>query len=87
MGEGHAMSKPNGAVIELANALQKCFDAATAKSTQAAERAEHAAERAQHAAERTEKAVERIETRLKPTLRMIWAQCKGDPNQRLPIDD
>ena len=21
------------------------------------------------------------------TLRMIWAQCRGDPGQRLPIDD
>ena len=72
---------------ELAVALNECFEAATERANGAAERAEKAAERAQCAAERAEAAVARIETQLKPTLRMIWAQCKGDPNQRLPIDD
>ena len=65
---------------KLAEALQGCLDAATSKATRAAERAEKAAERA-------EAAVERMETSIKPTLHMIWKQCKGDPNQRLPIDD
>ena len=78
------MSKPNGrqkkAIEGLATALQECFDAST-------EKANGAAERAQHAAERAERAVDRLETGLKPTLRMIWKQCGGKPDQRLPIDD
>ena len=74
------MDKPNGAVIELAQALQKCFDAATSKATEAAERAERAVERLEG----------KMDTRLgnmDDTLRMIWKQGRGDPNQRLPIDD
>ena len=37
-----------------------------------------------------ERAVREVLPRLNKmddTLRMIWKQCRGNPNQRLPIDD
>ena len=87
------MSKPNGRqkkalealaealspppVERLAEALTECFDAAT----------EGAAERA------AERAADRVKTELEPrldrqdaTLRMIWTQCGGNKDERLPID-
>ena len=71
------ISKPNGhqqrAIQGLAAALQDCFDA----SIEAADK-------------RTEPRFEKIETRLDKqddTLRMIWTQCGGRADQRLPIDD
>ena len=60
--------------VELAAALQGCLDSAV---EQGARRAE-----------------ERIEAKFGPrfdkqdeTLRMVWRQCGGDENKRLPIDD
>ena len=71
------MSKLNGrhkrAIKGLAAALQECFDA----SIEAAEK-------------RMEPRFEKIDTRLHKqddTLRMIWTQCGGKADQRLPIDD
>ena len=71
------MSGPNGrqkrAIEGLATALQECFDS----SIEVAEK-------------RMEPRFEKIDTRLDKqddTLRMIWTQCGGKPDQRLPIDD
>ena len=91
------MSKLNGrqkkALEGLAAALTECFEAATERATQAAERTTQAAERATQAAERAadaaEKAVREVGPRLDrqdATLRMIWMQCGGKEDQRLPID-
>ena len=80
-------NKPNGAVIELAQALQKCFDAATSKATEAAERAQNAAERAERAVDGLEARMDAGFEKTNATLRMIWQQCGGKPDQRLPIDD
>ena len=75
-------SKPNGSkpIERLAAALQDCLDSA----------ADRAADRA---AERVKKELEprldRMDTRLDrqdATLRMIWTQCGGAPDRRLPID-
>lgn len=59
---------------ELASALQECLDSAVERGAQRAE--------------------ERIEEKWGPrfdrqdaTLRMIWKQCGGKADQRLPIDD
>ena len=85
------MGKTNGRqrrknIERLADALQDCFDEA---ANTAAERAANAAvERAASAA------ADRFDTKWRPlvdkqneTLRMIWRQCGGKPEQRLPIDD
>ena len=94
------MIKPNGrqkkALEGLAAALNECFEAATERATEAAERAQNAAERAQNAAERAQNAAERAEQAVREvgprldrqdaTLRMIWTQCGGKEDQRLPID-
>lgn len=71
------MSRPNGrqkrAIEGLAAALQECFDT----SIETAEK-------------RMEPRFEKIDTRLDKqddTLRMIWTQCGGKAEQRLPIDD
>ena len=66
-----AALKPTYDVEKVAAALQDCMDSAV----------ERAAERA------ADRAAERVKQEMLPTLRMIWKQCKGDPNQRLPIDD
>ena len=61
------------AIEGLAAALQECFDA----SIEVAE-------------QRMEPRFGRIETRLDKqddTLRMIWTQCGGKADQRLPVDD
>ena len=81
-------------IERLADALQDCFDEA---ANTAAERAANtAAERAANAAvERAANAAaDRFDAKWRPlvdkqneTLRMIWRQCGGKPEQRLPIDD
>ena len=72
------MSKTDGrqarAIQGLATALQECLDSATESSAR--------------------RASEEIRAELGPrfdrqddTLRMMWRQCGGDPNRRLPVDD
>ena len=93
------MSKANGQqrrknIERLADALQDCFDEA---ANAAAERAANAVvERAVDAAvERAvDAAADRFDAKWRPlvdkqneTLRMIWRQCGGKPDQRLPIDN
>ena len=75
------MSRPNGrrkrAVEGLAAALQECFDA----SVEVAEK---------RFEQRMTPRFENMDTRFDKqddTLRMIWTQCGGRPDQRLPIDD
>ncbi len=75
------MSRPNGrqkrAIEGLATALQECFDV----SIEVAEK---------RFEQRMEPRFEKIDTRLEKqddTLRMIWTQCGGKADQRLPIDD
>ena len=75
------MSRPNGrqkrAIEGLATALQECFDV----SIEVAEK---------RFEQRMEPRFEKIDTRLDKqdgTLRMIWTQCGGKADQRLPIDD
>ena len=86
------MSTPNGrhkrAIENLAAALNECFDAS----------AERAAERAAESVKTELKAdMNAMEARLNrrmdihldkqdDTLRMIWTQCGGKKDQRLPID-
>ena len=71
------MSRPGGrrawAIEGLAAALQECFDA----SIEAAEK-------------RFEPRFDRQDETLRrqnDTLRMIWTQCGGKSDQRLPVDD
>ena len=75
------MSRPNGrqkrAIEGLATALQECFDASIDVAEKRFE-------------QRMEPRFEKIDTRLDKqddTLRMIWTQCDGKADQRLPIDD
>ena len=75
------MSRPNGrqkrAIEGLATALQECFDASIDVAEKRFEK-------------RMEPRFEKIDTRLDKqddTLRMIWTQCGGKADQRLPIDD
>ena len=75
------MSRPNGrrkrAVEGLATASQECFDA----SIEVAEK---------RFEQRMAPRFENMDTRFDKqddTLRMIWTQCGGRPDQRLPIDD
>ena len=70
-----AALKPTYDVAKVAEALQDCMDSAVERA------AERAADRA------ADRAAEKVKQEMLPTLRMIWKQCKGDPNQRLPIDD
>ena len=71
------MSRPNGrqtrAIEGLAAALQECLEASI-----------------EAAGKRMEPRFEKIEGRLDKqdaTLRMIWTQCGGKSDQRLPVDD
>lgn len=82
------MSRPNGrrthAIQGLAAALQECFDA----SIEAAET--RMEKRFEPRFEAIDSRFEKVETRLDKqdaTLRMIWTQCGGKPDQRLPVDD
>ena len=75
------MSGPNGrqkrAIEGLATALQECFDASIDVAEKRFEK-------------RMEPRFEKIDTRLDKqddTLRMIWKQCGGKSDQRLPVDD
>ena len=75
------MSGPNGrqkrAIEGLAAALQECFDASIDVAEKRFEK-------------RMEPRFEKIDTRLDKqddTLRMIWKQCGGKSDQRLPVDD
>ena len=78
------MSRPNGrqkrAIEGLAAALQECFDTSI----------ETAEKRMEPRFESIDTRFEKIDTRLDKqddTLRMIWMQCGGKAEQRLPIDD
>ena len=78
------MSRPNGrqkrAIEGLAAALQECFDTSI----------EVAEKRMEPRFEKIDARFENMDTRLDKqddTLRMIWTQCGGKPDQRLPIDD
>ena len=75
------MSRSDGrqqrAIEGLATALQQCFDASIDVAEERFEK-------------RMEPRFEKIDTRLDKqddTLRMIWTQCGGKADQRLPIDD
>jgi hypothetical protein len=88
------MSKPNGrqkkAIEELAEALRpppverlaaaltECFDAAV----EAGEKRTRQAAR-----EATREAIRDEMGDVKETLRMVWRQCGGKADERLPIDD
>lgn len=88
------------AIENLAAALNECFDASAERAAgMAAERAaENAAERAAASVKTELKAdMNAMEARLNrrmdirldrqdDTLRMIWTQCGGKKDQRLPID-
>ena len=78
------MSRPDGrrrrAIEGLAAALQECFDA----SIEAAEK------RMEPRFGKIDARLDKVDTRLDKqddTLRMIWTQCGGKPEQRLPVDD
>ena len=86
------MSKPDGSqpIQRLASALRDCVDPPG--------RDERTAELAAALTECFDAAVEagakRVKAEWEPrfdkqdaTLRMIWSQCGGDENRRLPIDD
>ena len=82
------MSRPNGrrqrAIEGLATALQECFDASIDVAEKRFEK------RMEPRFEAIDARFERIDTRLDKqddTLRMIWKQCGGKPDQRLPVDD
>lgn len=82
------MSRPNGrqkrAIEGLATALQECFDV----SIEVAEK--RFEQRMEPRFEKIDTRFEKIDTRLEKqddTLRMIWTQCGGKADQRLPIDD
>ncbi len=78
------MSKPNGSrpAERLAAALKPTYDV-----EEVAVALQGCMDSAAHAA------AQEVKRELAPrldrqdeTLRMIWKQCRGDPNQRLPID-
>ena len=82
------MSRPNGrrqrAIEGLATALQECFDASIDVAEKRFEK------RMEPRFEKIDTRFEQIDTRLDKqddTLRMIWTQCGGKPDQRLPVDD
>ena len=82
------MSRPNGrqqrAIEGLATALQECFDASIDVAEKRFEK------RMEPRFEAIDARFERIDTRLDKqddTLRMIWTQCGGKSDQRLPVDD
>ena len=85
------MSRPNGrrqrAIEGLATALQECFDASI---DVAEKRMEPRFEKIDTRFEQIDTRFEQMDTRLDKqddTLRMIWTQCGGKADQRLPIDD
>ena len=71
------MSNPRPPIQDLADALQRCFDSAV----------ERGADRVK---KELEPRLDRMDGRLDrqdDTLRMIWKQCGGNADQRLPIDE
>ena len=91
---GAVSSSGDGCIRACTGALEVGILSSHARGSQSMSklngRQQHAAERAQHAAERAEKAVQEVGPRLDKqdaTLRLIWAQCGGEPNRHLPIDD
>ena len=86
------MSKPNGSrpVQRLAAALHACVEP-PGREERTAELAAALQDCLDHAGE---VGAERVKSELEPrldkmdaTLRLIWSQCGGDENRRLPIDD
>ena len=85
------MSRPGGrrvrAIEGLAAALQECFDA----SIEAAEkRFEPRFDRQDETLRQQNETLRRQDETLRRqnhTLRMIWTQCGGKSDQRLPVDD
>ena len=82
----------------LADALQECLDSAVETGTRAARQEDHREAREKDRREVREAARQeaRDEVRqevhedmagVKETLRLIWKQCGGDRNKRLPIDN
>ena len=79
------MSEPTGgrqrrAIEGLAAALQECLDASI----------ESAGKRMEPRFGKIEGRLDRQDDTLRrqnDTLRMIWTQCGGKPEQRLPVDD
>ena len=85
------MGRPNGrqkrAIEGLAAALQECFDASIEV---AGKRMAPRFEKIDARFEKIDTRFGKIDTRLDKqddTLRMIWTQCGGKPDQRLPVDD
>ena len=89
------MSEPNGrhkrAIEGLAAALQECFDSAGEAAEKRMERRlEPRFAKIDARFEKIDARFEKMDTRLDKqddTLRMIWTQCGGKADQRLPIDD
>ena len=89
------MSRPNGrrkrAIEGLASALQECFDASIDVAERRFEqRMEPRFEKMDTRFGQIDTRFGQIDTRLDKqddTLRMIWTQCGGKPDQGLPIDD
>ena len=91
-GESATMSKSNGrhkrAIENLAAALNECFEASSERAAEkAAESVKTELKADMHAMEA--RLNRRMDIRLDKqddTLRMIWTQCGGKKDQRLPID-
>ena len=78
----------DAATEKATEAAQKAQQAA-GKAQQAAEKAQQAAGKAQRAAEEAKDVAQGLSVRLDrqdDTLRMIWTQCGGRKDARLPID-
>ena len=92
------MSRPGGrrarAIEGLAAALQECFDASIEAAEKRFEprfarqdeilRQVKETQRQQHETQRRHDETLRQQN---DTLRMIWMQCGGKPERRLPVDD
>ena len=85
------MSEPNGrqkrAIENLAAALNECFGAAVEKSAQVAEQTRREVNARLDRQDDTLHRHDETLHRQNDTLRMIWTQCGGKANQRLPVDD
>ena len=87
------MSKANGrqarAIQGLAAALQECLDSAVesgARQVREEVRAEIGPRFDRHREEIRAEFGPRFD-RQDDTLRLMWRQCGGDPDRRLPVDD
>ena len=87
------MSKANGrqarAIQGLAAALQECLDSAVesgARQVREEVRAELGPRFDRHREEIRAEFGPRFD-RQDDTLRLMWRQCGGDPDRRLPVDD